>query len=176
LRLAFSTEVLRKVRQGSFRCRGEHWTSPELRRYQGDKVSVRVPKFEYWDKLPVYGDKGEFLGLAERQTEWGFTDQRGAIEAEQLSRENKQGINELRRQAPKIDLLEERRKLFEAPPPAPQLQPIAIITGSEKAQEIIAYSREPEEVRHEREQREEWENHRKFNELTDRILKNGTRG
>jgi len=53
LRIAFSEEKPRVVRQGSVDYDGRQWTCRELQAYQGELVSVLVPKYADWSRLPV---------------------------------------------------------------------------------------------------------------------------
>ncbi len=176
LLLAFSEEKPRKVRQGAIRCNGWYWTAPELRRYQGDMVSVRIPKYHHWTKLPVYDEKGELLCFAEPDTQYDFMDPLGAIEAAQRSREHKQGLDELSRKTPKLNMLQEVRKRIAAAPPVPLPAPSGRIGGSEKAEELVALLSEPEDMRHAREQRKLIEKNENFLKLTRTFRRSGTRG
>ena len=136
LRVAFSTEEVRQVTQGCVRHKGL-WTSRELQEYQGDTVTLLVPKYEDWVRLPVRDEAGRIFTYVERDTAYGILDPAGAREADARSRAHGRGVAVLDRSAPDIDRLAERQKLARQLLPAPtQPAPIARLTGSAEAEDI----------------------------------------
>lgn len=137
LRIAFSTEEVRHVRQGCISFRGALWTSRELQAYQGDTVSLLAPKYEDWQRLPVRDEAGTVFTFVKRDAAFAILDPDGAREADKRSRVHRGGVAALDRAAPDLDRLAERAKLAKTLPPPPALPaPVARLTASAEAEEI----------------------------------------
>lgn len=165
LRVAFSTEETRQVRQGAIRHKGLLWTSRDLQAYQGDTVTVLIPKYEDWLRLPVRDENGQIFTFVEEDKPFGILDPAGAREADARSREHRKGVAALDRSVPNIDRLAEREKLAQhlrGPPALPA--PAARITSSTEADHVagnVGLSQDAEDERKRRQlaaqQREEAE-------------------
>src|SRR5207237_5769454 len=81
LRVAFSTEETRIIRQGAINVDGRRWTCPELQACQWDRVTALIPKYEDWSVLPLRDESGRLFAYAKLDTAYDFLDQAGAIEA-----------------------------------------------------------------------------------------------
>ena len=136
LRVAFSTEEVRQVRQGCISFKGL-WTSRELQAYQGDTVSLLIPKYEDWTRLPVRDEAGRIFTYVHRDTAFGILDPAGAREADARSRQHRSGVIALDRSVPDLDRLTERGKLARTLPAPPALPaPAARLTASPEAEDI----------------------------------------
>lgn len=136
LRVAFSTEEVRQVRQGCVQHKGL-WTSRELQAYQGDTVTLLIPKYEDWARLPVRDEAGRIFTFVERDTAFGILDPAGAREADKRSRVHRSGVVALDRSAPDLDRLTERSRLAKILPDPPALPaPNVRLTGSTEAEDI----------------------------------------
>ena len=122
LRVAFSEERTRKVRQGSIEVRGRCWTCPELHAYLGEWVTVLIPKYDDWSVLPVRDDQGRLLGYAEPDLAYHPLDSAGARESRRRSTRQEKSIRAAARETPRRDLVGEAIALAEgtAPPPVPE--------------------------------------------------------
>lgn len=163
MRIAFSTEETRVVHQGAIRQGNRRWTCRELQAYHGDRVTVRIPKYEDWQRLPVYDDAGELLGFAEADVPYGFLDPAGAVETRERQRVHRQSLRALDRSAPDIDVLAERAAFVQAAGPGPEAAVIATIAPSDKARQVLDGFSETSSQRRNRQQ-DEWER-----EVTERL-------
>lgn len=151
LRIAFATEEPRQVRQGRVRFAGRLWTCPELFAYQGDRVSLLIPKYEDWSRLPVRDDRGRLLGFAEPDREFALLDASGALESKRRADAHRAAVAALDRSAPDVVPIAERAAFMAelSPPPTPGIA--ATIGHSAEAAEIataIAESPSDRETRH----------------------------
>jgi len=152
LLLAFSTEERRRVRGGRIKEGGRPWTSKALQDYQGDWVSVRLPKFHDWARLPIRAENGDFLGCVEEDLEYHPLDREGAADQRGRERRHKAGVRALARSAPAIDVLGERLAYL-ADQPALQAAPVErLIAPSDEAALVIGHMRESPRSRAAREQ------------------------
>lgn len=150
LRVAFSVEETRVVRQGAIQFQNLYWTCPELQSYLGDRVSILVPKYEDWSRLPVKDDRGHLLGFAEPDRTFGFRDAAGAIEAHDRAQRNRRAIAALERAVPTVNRLKERLELATDLPPPPVAPVVASISHSKEASIIAAGLNEPAAARRNR--------------------------
>lgn len=151
LAIAFSTEEARQVRQGRVQCLGREWTCTELQAYQGDRVSVLIPKYETWSRLPVRDDAGRLLGFAVPDDAYGILDPAGAVEGQARALVHRRAVRALDRSAPDIDPLAERIAYLEGQAEPQQAPVVAKITPSDEAAAIIKGLRETPSERFERE-------------------------
>ena len=107
LRVAFSAEEARDVRQGAIMVAGQRWTCPELQSYLGDRVTVLVPKYEDWSSLPLKDDRGRWLGNAVPDLAYHPLDPAGARDTERRSRLYEKSIRAQGRSVPRCDLVGE---------------------------------------------------------------------
>lgn len=136
LRLAWSEEKPKRVvHQGRIRHDGEVWTCPELQSYLGEYVSLRVPKWGDWTRLPVCDDRGELLGFAERDRPFDHLDPAGARESRTRANRRLQAVKALDRSVPDVNALAERVKLVAA---EPQAAAGAAIGVSDAAKRMLA--------------------------------------
>ena len=94
----------------------------------GKQVSVLVPKYEDWSRLPVRDDRGELLGFAEPDSEFQFLDARGAIEAKRRADAHRRSVKALDRSAPDVNPLLETLSLAARLPP-PTTAPVGATIG-----------------------------------------------
>lgn len=151
LAVAFSTEESRQVRQGRIRCAGKLWTCRELQAYQGDRVSVLIPKYDRWSRLPIRDDHGQLLGFAEEDRPFAILDPAGAVEADARSKVHRQAVRALDRTVPDVDPLAERITYLRGRTPEPEAPIVARISPSDEAAEIVKGLRESPDERFERE-------------------------
>ena len=154
LHTVFATNESRTPRQGHISFDGDKWTCPELQRFQGNKVNVRVPKFSNPSMLPLLDPLTQkIIGYAERAKRYGILDPVGARVAAKMDLENRDGINELRETAADVDPNLEVTRLVSALPPA-QSAPIAgKISISDEAAEIASGMAETPEDREDNRQK-----------------------
>lgn len=172
LRVAFSTEEVRQVRQGCVQHKGL-WTSRELQAYQGDTVTLLIPKYEDWARLPVRDENGRIFTYVEKDTAFAILDQAGAREADKRSRVHRSGIVALDRSAPDLDRLAERSRLAKTLPDPPALPaPNARLTSSTEADEIVANAGLAPDAETERTRRDA---QRRDREEADAIARQATR-
>lgn len=107
LRVAFSTEETRTVRQGSINVGGRRWTCPELQSYLGDQITVLIPKYEDWLSLPLRDDHGRWLGNAVPDQAYHPLDPEGARETAKRSRRFETAVRTMGRTLPRRDLVGE---------------------------------------------------------------------
>jgi len=136
LRIAFSAEESRVVRQGSIEVKGQRWTCPELQMYLGDRVSVLIPKYEDWSSLPLKDEQGRWLGNAVPDLAYHPLDQEGAREAERRSRRHEKAVRAAGRAVPRRDLVGEAIASAALAPPAPVAPSAGIITLNRDAAAI----------------------------------------
>jgi hypothetical protein len=152
--LAFSHKRVLTLRQHAVSVGGERWTCPELARWQKPKISVLVPKYEEWDRLPLLDDEDRLIGLASRQNAYHPLDRDGAREAAAVAKAHEEEILKLARNAPDLDLLVEREAWLKTTPAAPVAPIGATIVASDKARRILDAQKETPQHRREREQAE----------------------
>jgi hypothetical protein len=128
LRVAFSTEESRVVRQGSITVNGQWWTCPELQAYLGDRVTVLLPKYEDWGALPIKDDRGRWLGMAVPDRAFHPLDPEGAREAKRRSRRHEANVVEIGRRVQRRDLVGEAIASAASAPPAPPVESGGIVT------------------------------------------------
>jgi len=118
LRAVFAISVTKTIRQGKFRHDGEWYTHPTLQRLSaGTKVIARVPKDGTRDQMPVTWPNGELICVAIRDEPFSIFDPAGAVESATRKRRNIAGIEDMRTDVDKIDLLTlERRAAAKAAP------------------------------------------------------------
>ncbi|MBB4018335.1 hypothetical protein GGR16_003382 [Chelatococcus caeni] len=153
-RLAFSHVRELTVWQGAISFKRERWTCRELVRWQERKISVRIPKYEDWNRLPLLDRDGNLVGFAERQHAYHPLDTAGAVEAREISRLHTKEVIAMARSAPDVDLLRERSAFLDAQPPAPVAPIGATIGASDEAERFLAAWNETPAERRKRERRE----------------------
>lgn len=137
-RVAFSTAVEKTVRQGAITHAGDRWTCAELIRWQEAKITVRVPKYEDWTRLPLFDRLGDLIGFAEPDRAYHPFDKAGAIEARERSRMHGQEIAVRNREVAKLNLLQERAGLLASQPPSPDAPVGTRLAASDQAMRIVA--------------------------------------
>lgn len=134
--VAFSTEVVRSVRQGRIEYDDAYWTDDALYSYLHDKVTVLIPKYDVWDVLPVRGVDGRLLCFARRDEAFPFLDPRGARESSRRARLANDAVRDLERAAPTIDPLDDHRRAANQLLPMPVAPVGATLTASDEAKRI----------------------------------------
>ncbi len=109
---AFSEEKSRRVQRGCIQHKGEVYTCPELQAYLGEHVSIRVPKFGEWSRLPVCDNRGELIGYAEPDRPYRYLDTAGALESKTRADRKRRAVMALDRSVPDVSPLAERLKLI----------------------------------------------------------------
>ena len=169
---AFSTEERRRNMQGRVQFNAASWTCEGLQRYLGEYVTVLVPKYQCWDRLPIKDDKGVLIGLAERDREFHPLDPAGAREAAARGARRIKAVKTLSRSITPIDATAEVIELAAMLPRAASAPIGARIGASDEARAIAATLKETPKQRREREQAElkrADENHQAF---VQRLLAN----
>lgn len=136
LHVAFSTEESRVVKQGAISVGGKRWTCAELQSYLGDQVSVLIPKFEDWPRLPLKDDRGRLLGFAVPDTPYYVLDPEGARESARRSGRYEKAMRMAGRAVPRADLVGEAIASARLAPPVPVPPSAGIITLNNDAAAI----------------------------------------
>jgi hypothetical protein len=105
LNSVFVRPVDRRLRGGSFELDGREggWSCPELDRYLGDRIVVRVPIYHAYNEVDVYTPDGEFIGKATPQEVFRFGDPRGAKHSARRKKDYAKALRDLEKSAPRID-------------------------------------------------------------------------
>lgn len=158
LRVIFSTQETRIVRQGVISFDGRKWTCDELHTYLGSKVTVCAPKYESATRLPLLDDGGALLGFAMPERDYALMDPAGARESARRDRAHKGAIQKLARRAPDIDVNAEIMNFAASAPPLPAAPVAGTVSLSAEtaaiAQGISEDPRHREDTRHQSSQRE----------------------
>ena len=110
-------------------------------------MTVLIPKYERWDRLPLKDEKGGRLGFAFPEKAYGYLDPSGAIESSRREKLSREGVRELESQVAKIDVQQEIESNI-VRLPAPIRAPIgATLSPSDIAQELITGLDETEHER-----------------------------
>ena len=155
MRVAFSNDVPRVLRQGCFRHDNRLWTCPELQAYQGHNISVRVPKYGDWSRLPVFAE-GKLLGVATPERAFDVLDPEGAREAHRRQKLHRDGLKRLASSVPDLDVINERAATLAEVGPMPAAPVLRILKPSDKGVEVLEALSETEEQR-DRRRHDEWE-------------------
>jgi hypothetical protein len=148
---AFSTREARAIKNGYIAVGGRFWTCRELRERISDRVTVRIPKFEQWDRLPLEDERGNLIGFAEEAVEYDYLDPAGARASAKQQRERVAAVRRLDRSAPDIDVIGEVLALANT---APKMLPAPIgarVTASDSARAIARGVKESPKVKRARE-------------------------
>lgn len=167
LRTVFAVSEVRRVRQGMIELGGRRWTCPQLAAFLGDRVTVRVPKFEAPAMLPLLDDAGKVFAFAEPESVYAMTDREGARAASRMQRARRSAIRELDGAAPAISTMDEMARMAATLMPAPDAPTVATIEVSRQASEIAAAMAEAPEDRAARRRREAQEDALKVYEQTE---------
>ncbi|WP_238308582.1 Mu transposase C-terminal domain-containing protein [Methylorubrum suomiense] len=149
--MAFSTAETRIVRQGKIEAKGGVFYCPELFRHEGERVTIRLPKYTTWNAVPVFTMDNTLIGVAQEDAAFPFLSRDGAVEASERERAAKATVKALAATARPLDLGERMRRSAEragAPKPAPIG---ANITLREEDAEIGRAVREAPGAQHDRE-------------------------
>lgn len=103
----FSTRETRVIKNGYIAVGGRFWTCRELRERISDRVTVRIPKFEQWDRLPLEDERGNLIGFAEEAVEFSYLDPAGARASANDQRERIAAVRRLDKSVPDIDVVGE---------------------------------------------------------------------
>lgn len=148
---AFSTREARVIKNGYIAVGGRFWTCSELRERISDRVTVLIPKFEQWDRLPLEDERGNLIGFAEEAVEYRYLDPAGARASAKQQRERVAAVRRLDRSAPDIDVVGEVLALANT---APKMLPAPIgarVTASDSARAIARGVKESPKVKRARE-------------------------
>lgn len=105
LNSVFARPVTRKLVGGRFELDGRKggWSSPELDRYLGDTIVVRVPIYHAYNEVNVYSPEGAFIGVATPEEVYSFGDPRGARHSARRKKDYAAALRQLEKSAPTID-------------------------------------------------------------------------
>ncbi|MEH3120218.1 MAG: Mu transposase C-terminal domain-containing protein [Methylorubrum populi] len=120
--MAFSTAETRIVRRGKIQANAVEFYCPELFEYEGERVTIRLPKYTTWNAVPVFTMDGRHIGIAQEDTEYPFLSKDGAVEATVRERAAQTTAKDLIAMARPLDLGERMRRSAEragSPEPAP---------------------------------------------------------
>lgn len=172
LHTVFATDESRIPRQGYISFDGDKWTCRELQAFQGKRVIVRAPKFDDPAVLPLLDPANRnIIGFATRASRFGILDPAGAREAAAMDRASKDGIRQLRSNAPDIDPNREIARLVSTLPPAPSAPIAGVIGVSDEAAAIAKGMAETPAERHERQQRKAEQKHLARMAILEKSLK-----
>ncbi|HEY8126674.1 MAG TPA: hypothetical protein VIF88_14785 [Methylocystis sp.] len=148
---AFSTREARAIKNGYIAVGGRFWTCRELRERISDRVTVRIPKFEQWDRLPLEDERGNLIGFAEEAVEYDYLDPAGARASAKQQRERVAAVRRLDRSAPDIDVIGEVLALANTAPKMLSAPIGARVTASDSARAIARGVKESPKVKRARE-------------------------
>lgn len=173
LHTVFAIDEARTPRQGYVSWNGDKWTCRELQAFKGDRVILRVPKFEGAAVLPILDPvTRKVLGYATRAERFGILDPGGAREAAEMDRASRAGIRKLRANAPDIDPNREVARFAETLP-QPLSAPIGGVIGiSDEAAELAKGIAETPAQRRNRVQDEAERDHLERLAIIESALKN----
>ena len=105
LNSVFARPVTRKLVGGRFELDGRAggWNCPELDRYLGDTIIVRVPIYHAYNEVNVYSPDGAFIGVATPQEVFSFGDLRGAQHSARRKKAYFNAIRQLEKSVSDID-------------------------------------------------------------------------
>jgi len=138
--MAFSTPEPRAIRQGSIRHKGI-WRCDELIPFEGERVTVLIPKFQNWPVLPVKLPTGS-IAYAREDLPYAGLDRAGAVESARRKSIAISSIRALDHASPSIDPVAESLELAASLPAPPELPVGHRITASDEAKAIGARLRE----------------------------------
>ena len=118
-RVAFAVEKIVVVKQGRIRHGGQLWSCDELSAFVGDRVTILVPKFDQWNRLPLKDRDGQLLGFAAPVREYGFLEKAGAAASHRAARANIKGLHRLAKKADSVSRAEEGATVAAALPVYP---------------------------------------------------------
>lgn len=107
--MAFSTTETRIVRRGKIEARGVSFYCPELFRHEGERVTIRLPKYTDWNAVPVFTIGGALIGIAHEEVEYPYLSKDGARAASEMEKQAKATIKALAETATPVDLTERMR-------------------------------------------------------------------
>ncbi|HEY8163869.1 MAG TPA: hypothetical protein VIF34_16620 [Methylocystis sp.] len=156
---AFATIFAEKravaIRNGAIKVNGRVFYFDGLATYlHGDYVTVRVPKYEQWARLPVEDMQGNLLGFAEEDQAFSYFDPAGARESDRRRALQRRAIRDLDKSAPDIDVTAE---ILAFPSNAPKALPAPIgarVTATDKEKTIARGLKETPKAQREREEAE----------------------
>ena len=120
--MAFSTAETRIVRGGKIEAKTGQFYCRELFKHEGERVTIRLPKYTKWNAVPVFTMDGTLIGIAHEDTEYPFLSAEGAVEASERERAAKATVKALSASARPLDLGKRMRRSAEragSPEPAP---------------------------------------------------------
>ena len=135
-RIAFSEEKVAIVKQGRIQHRGRLWSCDELTSYVGDRVTILVPKFEGWNRLPLKDADGNVFGFASPVREYGFLETEGAAASHRAAKANVAGLRAIAKKADSVSRAKEGAIVASALPDYPVAPIGATISLSSQAAEI----------------------------------------
>jgi hypothetical protein len=147
LNSVFARPTTRRLTGGRFELDGRKggWSSPELDRYLGDTVIVRVPIYHAYNEVNVYSPDGGFIGIATPQEVFAFGDPRGAKHSARRKSARNQAIRQLEKSAPTIDaaalIVAHGEEQFPIVPNAPRA--VVKVANGNRTAEVIVPEGEP---------------------------------
>jgi hypothetical protein len=151
----FSIEKAVAIKNGAITVKGRRFYFDGLVTYlKGDYVSVRVPKYEHWARLPVSDMAGNFLGFAEEDQAYAYFDPAGARESDRRRALQRRAIRDLDKSATDIAATS---KILDFAAHAPKALPAPIgarVTATDKEKTIARGLKETPKAQREREEAE----------------------
>ena len=135
-RIAFAEEKIVVVKQGRIRHRGQLWSCDELSAFVGDRITILVPKFDQWNRLPLKDRDGQLLGFAAPVREYGFLEKEGAAESHRAAKANVAGLRAIAKRADNVSRAKEGAIVAAALPDDPVAPIGAMISLSSQAAAI----------------------------------------
>lgn len=86
LRVAFSEEKVCGISKGRIQIAGQYWICDELMAYRRSQVTVLVPKYQRWQRLPLKDEMGCIFGFAEPDQAFPYFDPNDAEMASNVHR------------------------------------------------------------------------------------------
>jgi hypothetical protein len=149
--MAFSIEVTRDVNNCLIDVNGEKWKVPDD--YPDFKVTVLVPKYQSWKRLPLKDSDGNFVGYAERPKEFSYNDLEGARASAKSKSAYTKTVRALGEGLPKINVVALINNKVARMPPPPVARIGARLGPSDSAAEMAEGLRESAQEKADREAR-----------------------
>ena len=152
--IVFSEKIDRVVHQGQIQYDGRMWYCDELARYLEHKVTVLVPKYHGWNRLPLMDKRGEIFGFAEPDCTYGMLDPAGAKESFRRATLHKTAVKQLDRSAPTLNVIQDLAETVAMLPPSPIAPEEERISATREAKTIHQGIFESDEARRDRKERD----------------------
>jgi hypothetical protein len=149
--MVFSEKRAVAIKNGAITVNGRIFYFDRLVTYHGgDYVTVRVPKYEQWARLPVEDMQGNFLGFAEEDRPFNYFDSAGGRESDRRRKLQRRAVRQLDNSVPDIDVTAEILDFQTNVPKALPAPVGARVTASDKEKAVARSVKESPEAKRKR--------------------------